>query len=589
MPNFQIVTNDGPTSAGDPISVKGEAVSNLSITNNTGESIQYSTNSGVTFTTLAAGSSANLGGGTPDQFRFRRANSGAYPLSIDASADVVNSLDTRWTVTSGSAALVDPVSGRLHATLGSNVVTVGVGGQYSTIQAAIDSITDNLPVNHNTGTVSVTNGSAQITFSAAPANDKVVAGRDLFSVDGVRYYRIKNGPTVAGGTVFNLFEVYQGATNAAASYSVYKPNPRTVLLLDPVYDYSSETMARNILLKPYVGLVGISPDGCIIRRNKNNATPDNNPLIGMAHGSWLSNLTLDSVDGHFLFYRMGLTAQATTQTQAMAGSRWRFDRMRLRNADPNGVDAGADYVSEGGGKPYNDDEVLFENCEFEHCWDGFSLAPTGGRLKMKFINPHIIKIPLPLNKQATGAAFIRSGGKLDVEMINLTYDQATFCSDETYANDGSGGALSNAIGYTGVIHVTANGGVTVKVVNPNVRMAVGAAYGRIAPFAIMGGDAATKLTIIGGELEITGAGAAGSEVAGVLQLGQGTTVIHGTRIDAGKDGVKLNNASGIMNLTGGARIKGVTNSAVNTAGTLNKSANVSLVGATSGVVTTAET
>ncbi|MHB1954864.1 MAG: hypothetical protein ACYCOU_14085, partial [Sulfobacillus sp.] len=55
--------------------------------------------------------------------------------------------------------------------VGANCVTVGVGGQFSTVQAAIDSISasgENLKTLALTGTVSVTNGSAAITFSVAP-------------------------------------------------------------------------------------------------------------------------------------------------------------------------------------------------------------------------------------------------------------------------------------------------------------------------------------------------------------------------------------------------------------------------------------
>lgn len=103
---IKITTNDGPTSAGDPLVVKGEAVSNLVITNNTGESIQYSTNSGSSFTTLATGSSATLGSGLPDQFRFRRANSGAYPLAIDATFTEIGSLAARFGFSSGNTVLV---------------------------------------------------------------------------------------------------------------------------------------------------------------------------------------------------------------------------------------------------------------------------------------------------------------------------------------------------------------------------------------------------------------------------------------------------------------------------------------------------
>lgn len=56
------------------------------------------------------------------------------------------------------------------------------------------------------------------------------------------------------------------------------------------------------------------------------------------------------------------------------------------------------------------------------------------------------------------------------------------------------------------------------------------------------------------------------------------------------NGVEPLTAGGVTNLQGGARIKGATNSLVNTAGTMNQSANVSLAGGVaSGVITSAET
>lgn len=81
--NFQITFNDGPTSAGDSPQLSGR-ISGMVITNNSGESISYSSDSGSSFATLTAGSSVTLGAGDPTSFRFRRVNSGSYPLAVDA-------------------------------------------------------------------------------------------------------------------------------------------------------------------------------------------------------------------------------------------------------------------------------------------------------------------------------------------------------------------------------------------------------------------------------------------------------------------------------------------------------------------------
>lgn len=80
---FQITFNDGPTSAGDSPQLSGR-ISGMVVTNNSGESIGYSSDSGSSFATLTAGSSVTLGAGDPTSFRFRRVNSGSYPLAVDA-------------------------------------------------------------------------------------------------------------------------------------------------------------------------------------------------------------------------------------------------------------------------------------------------------------------------------------------------------------------------------------------------------------------------------------------------------------------------------------------------------------------------
>lgn len=508
------------------------------------------------------------------------------PESIDETKGVSVVLNA-----SGNTVLVGPDGAEVAlGGLGANTVTVGAGGQFSSIQAAIDSITDNLPVSYNTGTVSVTNGSAQITFSSAPAADKVVAGRDLFSVDGVRFYQILNGPTVTGGTIFNLRETYQGSTNGTATFSVYKPNPRTVMLLPGVYDYTAVALARNIMLKPYVGITGVDRDSCIIRRNKNNPTPATTPMIGLTHGSWLRNVSIDSVDGHFQPYRMGLTATATTQTQAMMGSSWLIDNIALFNKDPNGIDTGADYWIEA--TFFNNDTILMRNCYFEHCWDGFSLNSKGGRLKVVFVNPTIYKVPFPKGLAYSGATFIRAGAQqtstTDIEMYNPIYDQKTYAAGELI-NDGAGNFAAHLGGTYGMLVV--GGGATGKVVNPSIDMAVGANHGRCSGIGVAQQAGASTLLCVGGYINITGTPADASDIVcgAYNQVDGGTLTIAGTRIDAESVGVSNNHANAITNLQGGARIKGATNSLVNTAGTMNKSANISTVGATSGTITTAET
>lgn len=95
----KITFDASPTSPGDIYNFGGPHISSLDITNSSGESIAYSTNSGSSYTTLASGGTASLGSGYANVFRFRRVNSGGYPLAIDASVvlsgdSLIGTLDT---------------------------------------------------------------------------------------------------------------------------------------------------------------------------------------------------------------------------------------------------------------------------------------------------------------------------------------------------------------------------------------------------------------------------------------------------------------------------------------------------------------
>ena len=114
----KITFNDSPSGQGDAPQVTGR-ISNMVITNNTGESIAYSTDSGASFTTLANGSSATLGAGDPSSFRFRRVNSGGYPLAVDAVITMSTPMSDGWfdTNADGSTSPVAPLGGFLRGAL----------------------------------------------------------------------------------------------------------------------------------------------------------------------------------------------------------------------------------------------------------------------------------------------------------------------------------------------------------------------------------------------------------------------------------------------------------------------------------------
>lgn len=123
----KITFDAGPTSPGDIFDFGGPHVDSLEITNTSGESIAYSVNSGSSYTTLAADGTVNLGGGFATIFRFRRVNSGGYPLAIDStvglsSNDGLFATNLRGAMTSGEWMTVPSIF-RLRLT-GTGTVTL---------------------------------------------------------------------------------------------------------------------------------------------------------------------------------------------------------------------------------------------------------------------------------------------------------------------------------------------------------------------------------------------------------------------------------------------------------------------------------
>lgn len=113
--------------AGQPVDFKGEIASSVSITNNSGFSIQYST--GGAFTTVANGASASIGGVDPASFRIRKAAldaSPGYPLQVDMS----------WVYGDDEVRASQLPGGGVALEAGGEVLDVGRGGGLSELATA---------------------------------------------------------------------------------------------------------------------------------------------------------------------------------------------------------------------------------------------------------------------------------------------------------------------------------------------------------------------------------------------------------------------------------------------------------------------
>ncbi len=81
------------TSTGQSIDFDdGPLATSIAMTNVGAEAVQYSTNGGSSFTSIAAGASALVGQVTSDQFRMRRATAGGYPVPVDVDVTAQDGL-----------------------------------------------------------------------------------------------------------------------------------------------------------------------------------------------------------------------------------------------------------------------------------------------------------------------------------------------------------------------------------------------------------------------------------------------------------------------------------------------------------------
>lgn len=457
-----------------------------------------------------------------------RANADALliPLAQKGAASGVAELDAASKI----------LASRVPILNSANVVTAGLGGQYSTIQAAINSFTNNLPAFLSTGTVNVTNGSTAITFSVAPTGaNRIYAGSDLivFAASG-RYYSINKGPSAANGATFTLDEVYQGATNATESFVVYRPNPCTVYVMPGIY--AATTDVSIFVTKPFVSVVGVDKNAVVIQRWVGGP---NTPVVALAHGSSVEKMTIQAPDSLFSTYRMGLTAlSAVSQTETMINSRWRFVNCNIWQQDPDSLDSGGDMYLDT--QYFNGDELRFDNCDFIHSWDAFTPSTNGaGRLSLKLYNPIIVKQPLPQSNinNATGAGFLRLGStgsaNIDAFFFNPSYDQKTFCAGEI-----PNSAFSGLGGQYGFVFV--DGGCTATIINPFIRMDVSGCKSKFAGAVMAGGYNAPygTVTLEGGDISVLGAGT-GAYYGALMQEANGTLNIVGKG--------KYSNAGGASN------------------------------------------
>ena len=130
MAVIRVGVQAGAGSAGQRIDFdEGDIATSLSLTNRSGESVEYTT--GGAWTTVAAGGSASVRNTSSDAFRLRKLAAGAYPAPVDVDVTAAESKSLNVSEVSAARALVSGTAkvGTLAAPLGT--ITGSTGALFS--------------------------------------------------------------------------------------------------------------------------------------------------------------------------------------------------------------------------------------------------------------------------------------------------------------------------------------------------------------------------------------------------------------------------------------------------------------------------
>jgi len=442
-----------------------------------------------------------------------------------------------------------------------NSVTVGIGGQFSTITDAVTENTGTTIVERNEVDKSVSVSGATITGTGTNWEKDVAIGGgngdegmflgDLIKLGDSRWYKIKhvNSDTEA--------VLYEDGPAGAASFTLARITRKTILLYPGEY-------AETIPLEPGFDIVGVDRNACILSEN---ASSPSYPL-----GSWgenyIANLTIGPTEAWGALDSM---AGQNPFSDYWAGGDLQFSNVRIQQGNYDRTHAGGagnwpmmpngrtiyDNMDISVGGTFRDTinadtrtaaetQVIFRNSVFEKIPDWNYSAGTIEPCLLVIPREATVSIQSVKMRWAAGSGGASFGGLVGIRL------------GTTILNSQATNSILNVDGLTLECDETSFTAIEAKTATATVNIA----NSRITSV----GTTAKGVSAQGADVNIVN-----SDVTGVTS------------------GVECTNAGSTVSLRSGTRVKGTTNSLVQSAGTLNKGSFCTSIGAETGTITAADT
>jgi len=489
---------------------------------------------------LVAGSNNTIIGQSAGSFRATGSNNIIIGNGVDV--DVAGS-SNNIIIGDATATTIKIGGNKFTPSFGTKSYTIGANADYPDIQTAITALGSRITNRTSQNTVvTATNGNPTVTLGTWPAGNVLRIG-DLWKADAnSRYYKIKALNSTA--KTITLWENYANASIAgvATAWSTFYLD-RITLIIQP-----GNLTSNAAVLQPGFDIVGVNTYGSAMGETQGG---NPYPLTNFGENN-LQGVSFAPVPGWGDMDKM----VGTVNPNLWGGADSFVEKCYIVDADLNGIHSGGqlNYPVQNAGK------ITYRSCVFRCSRSpvsvsGGAVTPTVANTTVNFDNCRYEGI-IDTESQKGSELY---PGAICADAI-ATYNFMTPNVD--VPDRGMPSFVGNAFGIL-VGNPTGGAGLGVGTVNIH------------GPFVRV----ANTGTLNANGIEVTGAATVNIDGADVEAAGTTST------------GLYVNNAGATVNIRGGCRFKGGTNSINNVAGTVNKSTSQPpiLIGATAGVITALDT